>query len=463
MFKRMVYALLGVLGILVLVMVASRLWPASAQQKQARAALEQPVDWPGENAWALLETLNHDGLDMAQRQALVDERARRFVLWTEDDLASSPNDMPLTGLPAGTVTRIPQPPVLGGEAVTWENSEALCSSGQAADCLGKVRQAPAAVAAELANRQALLQRVAQLADYGHVRTPYMADVSMPYLHTLGRLFDPLAAHALAHVQGDSVQAMEGLCRDMGTARMLLARSDSLINAMVGSALLQANGQLLAQVLAELPVGQALPTACAAAAAPLPPQDQGLCLAMRGEYAMSRAAISDSYQHEMASTPGSSWLLNVDKSLYRSAAYLGQGCLPPVQEQLAQDQPVVPDTRGRSLWKMECPANAIGCILTGIAGPAYGSYHHRVQDTAAQQRLLAALVWLRQQPGLTAADIARHLQQLPPELVSARRPIILSTDGRALQVQPRYDRKGAEADTPLGVPLPQAWWPAAPAP
>lgn len=69
---RMVYLLLALLAVVALLMLASRLWPASAMQQQARAALEQPLDWPGDNAWALLETLDHDGLDMAQRQALVD-------------------------------------------------------------------------------------------------------------------------------------------------------------------------------------------------------------------------------------------------------------------------------------------------------------------------------------------------------------------------------------------------------
>lgn len=452
-FKRMVFALLGLLGLVVVVLLVSRLWPASALQKQARAALEQPLDWPGANAWALLETLEHDGLDMAQRQALVDERVRRFAAWKQENIASWDAQADLQGRPPV--------PLLGGEVVHRERSEVLCASQQAAHCLDKVRQNPAAVATELAARGSVLQRVAQLADYGHVRTPYVADVSTPYLPALGRLFDPLAAHALAHVQGSSVQAMEGLCRDMETGRMLLTRSDSLINAMVGNALLQANGQLLGQVLAELPANQALPERCTVALEPLPSQDLGLCRAMRGEYAMSRAAISDSYQQEMGSTPGSSWLFNVDKSLYRMAAVHGQGCLPTVQQQVAQDLPVEPDMRAGSLWKMECPANAIGCILSSVAGPAYAAYSNRAQDVAAQQRLLATLVWLRAQPALEPAAIPEHLQKLPTGLVSAQRPITLSTDGRALQVSPRYYRNGTEADHPLRVPLPHAWWPPLP--
>ena len=449
MLKRMAAALLGLLALLALFLLASRFWPASAMQKQARAALEQPLDWPGANAWALLETLDHDGLDMAQRQALVDERVRRFTAWQQENARQR----------AAGENQQMNAPALGGQAITWPRSDVLCQSNQAEQCLDKVRQAPEAVAAALAQRQPRLQRVAQLADYSHVRSPYPGDVSMPYLHTTGALFDSLSAHALAHVQGNSDQALAGLCRDMGSGRMLLTRSDSLINAMVGNAMLQGNGQLLGQVLAELPAGHALPSSCTAALVPLQSQDLGLCRAMRMDYAISGAAMADSYQYEM-DTPGSSWLFNVDKSMDRIATVQGQGCLAPMQQQLARDQRAVIDASVWSLWKMECPANAIGCILTSIAGPAYSDYVHRAQDTAAQQRLLATLVWLREQPALAPDDIALQLQNLPADLVSAQRPITLSTDGRALQVSPRYYRKGPQAAAPMRVSLPSAWWPPA---
>lgn len=448
---RMVYLLLAMLAVVALLMLASRMWPASAMQKQARAALEQPLDWPGANAWALLETLDHDGLDMAQRQTLVDERVRRFTAWKQENARlRAAGEHQQTGVPA-----------LGAQATTWPRSDVLCERHQAEQCLDKVRQAPDAVAAALAQRQPRLQRVAQLADFGHVRSPYPGDVSMPYLHSTGALFDSLSAHALAHVQGNSDQALAGLCRDMRSGRMLLTRSDSLIQAMVGNAMLAGNAQMLGQVLAELPAERALPSNCTAALAPLQTQDLGLCRAMRMDYAISGAAMADSYQYEMG-TPGSSWLFNVDKTMDRIATGQAQGCFEPIQQQLAQDQPAVIDASVWSLWKMECPANAIGCMLTGNAavGPGYAEFMHRAQDTAAQQRLLATLVWLRDQPALAPDDIALHLQNLPADLVSAQRPITLSSDGRALQVGQRYYRKGPQAAAPLRVSLPSAWWPPA---
>jgi len=456
---RIVCLLLALLAALALLMLASRLWPASQMQKQARAALEQPLDWPGDNAWVLLETLDREGLDAAQRQALVDERAVRFAGWAEDMQAAALLHEPMPTLRQGTATLAPQPAALGAEPVKWGGSELLCSSNEAAGCLDKVRQAPEAVAAELANRQALLSRVAQLAGHGHVRTPYVANRIMPVLRALPRLFDPMAGHALAHVQGNATLAMEGLCRDMRSGRMLLTHSDNVVAAMTGQRLLQANGQLLAQVLAQLPPGQAMPAQCAVAVAPLAAGDISLCSAVRTDYVMSAELMRSGYRHEFGSTPGSSWLFNVDKTLYRSAVYMGQGCLAPLQQQLAKDLPASLDEREGSLWRMECPGNAIGCMLTAGAAPGYTGYLHDLQDVAAHQRLLGALVWLRKQPVHCSADITRHLQQLPPELVSASRPISLSADGRALQVAQRYGRRNPQGAGPISLPLPQAWWPA----
>ena len=452
MFKRMAAAVFGLLGLLLVVMLVSRYWPASVVQKQARAALEGPVAWPGDNGWALLETLSHEDLDMAQRQALVDDRAARFAQWVQ---ATAPQRY---GEPEPGAVQHGQLPELALPGQRWMADEVLCRGGNR-DCLAQVRRDPQAVAAALQARRGVIERVAALADYGHVRSPYLADVDMPYPAPISRLFDPLAAHALAHAQGDSTLAMTGLCRDIGTARMLLGHSDNVVVAMTGQSMLQANTLLLAQVLAELPPATPLPESCAAVLVPLSVEQMSLCIPVRGDYAMVGAATRQSYEHEVGDTAGGSWLFNVDKTLNRNAAYMGQGCLAPLRQRVAQDLPAQPDLAVSSLWRVECPANAIGCILSGIAGPAYTDYILRAQDAGAQQRLLATLAWLRAQPA--DAPLAQRLQRLPAELVSPQRPIRLSADGRALQVDSYY-RKGQPANGPVSLPLPQAWWPA-PAP
>lgn len=453
MFKRMAAAVFGLLGLLLVVMLVSRYWPASVVQKQARAALEGPVAWPGDNGWALLETLSHEDLDMAQRQALVDDRAARFAQWVQATAAQR------YGEPEPGPVQHGQLPELALPGQRWPADDLLCRSGSR-DCLAQVRRDPQAVVVALQARQGVIERVAALADYGHVRSPYLADVNMPLPGSFPRLFDTLPAHALAHVQGDSTRAMAGLCRDMGTGRMLLGHSDSLIVAMLGQSMLQANTQLLAQVLAELPPSTPLPESCAAVLVPLSVEQMSLCTPMRGEYAIGAATLRQSFEHGMGDRPGASWLFNVDKTLDRNAAYLGQGCLAPLRQRVAQDLPAKPDLAVSSLWRVECPANAIGCILSATAGPAYRNYLLRAQDAGAQQRLLAALVWLRVQPG--DESLAQRLQRLPAELVSPQRPIRLSADGRALQMDHYYGDDQSSPYGSLSLPLPQAWWPA-PAP
>lgn len=450
MFKRMAAALLGLLALLALFLLASRFWPASAQQQQARAALEQLLDWPGDNAWAALMTLNRPGLDAARQQTLVDAHVAAFSVWAQQTASQRYGEQTSSAA-------VPEPPAMpGGEPAGFERSPLLCASNEAAQCLHKVRRAPQAVAEALTQRQRGLDNVAGLALYGHARNLYQADLQTPY-PPVQWLLDPLSAHALAHVQGNSGLALAGLCRDMGTGRMLMSHSDSLIVAMAGQRMLEANGQLLAEVLAELPSDHPLPATCTAAVAPLDVPAMSLCTPMRGEYAMSRAVMAESYRHGAGSKPAGSWLFNVDKTLNRNAASVGQGCLAPVREQLEQDLPITVDQVNNSLWKMECPANAIGCILSAVAGPAYGKYHRRTLDTGASQRLLGALVWLRGQP--QQGGIEQYLEALPAELVSQQRPITLSADGRHLQMT-RYQLDG---DTPLlQLPLPPVWWPQPPA-
>ena len=452
--RKVVHAITGLVVLLIALLVASRLWPASAQQKLARAALEQPVEWSGENAWAALMTLDRPGLDSAQQQAVVDTHVAAFFAWTQQTASQryggEVSSAPLPKLPA----------MQADEPARFERSALLCAVNEAAQCLDKVRQAPQAVAEVLAQRQWVLDNVAALTAYGHARNLYTADVSAPY-PPVQWLLDPLSAHALAHVQGNSGLALAGLCRDMGTGRMLMGHSDSMIVAMVGQRMLQANGQLLAEVLAELPSDQPLPASCTAAVAPLDVPAMSLCTPMRGEYAMGSAAISNSYRHGAGKTLGGSWMFNVDKTLNRTAANVGQGCLAPMRGQLALDLPVALDQEGHSLWKMECPANAIGCILSAVAGPAYSKYNLRALDAGAGQRLLGALLWLRGQPQQGGID--QYLDALPAELVSPQRPITLSADGRHLQVA-RYhvDGEGGAGDASLQMPLPPVWWSQPPA-
>ncbi|KAG1241367.1 hypothetical protein G6F68_016784 [Rhizopus microsporus] len=105
--------------------------------------------------------------------------------------------------------------------------------------------------------------------------------------------DATSARALAYVQGDVDGALRGSCLGLQLGRRLVPGGSYLVESIVGASLVQANAQLLADMLVELPADHPLPAECALAMQPMRTDEQSLCRAMQGEYAMSQAAIETS--------------------------------------------------------------------------------------------------------------------------------------------------------------------------
>ncbi|WP_413975032.1 hypothetical protein [Stenotrophomonas acidaminiphila] len=437
----------GVVGLVLLVLVAllvSWVWPPSAAQQRALAALEAPHDLPGSNAYVTLATLEMQA-PLVHRQAQVDEHARRFQAWYDDSYAPG-----FIRGDAESEAGVPPPLPVDGAARTPTADPALCGFRDAATCLERVRRAPEAVAAALATRATLLSRMDELAAHGHYRSPLVQAPPSPW-PALGPLAVPLGAHALAHVQGDSARALAGLCRDAGSGRMLMAHGDNLLATMMGIAMLRANAELFAAVLAELPADAPLPSGCATAFAPLSADEAAVCNGMRGEFAMQQrfALLMD---RKIEAGPRSGRLFyNGRKTLARQAEALAWPCLPAARQAVAEDRRApLPSLPAVAWWQPQCLTNAIGCILSDIAGPAYTGYLYREQDAAAQLRLLQAVLWMRGQALQDTEAGSARLRELPAGLRSAHRPITLSADGTALET-PAYARQGQV----LRMPLPLA--------
>ncbi len=452
---RVVGGLVGLLLVAVMILLASRLWPLSAAQKRALAALEAPRDLPGTNAYATLATLAMEGTP-AQRQARVDAYVADYARWHAGFRAR----MIESGGEGGADAMQAMPQLAGVAEAALPHDPALCRNGTG--CLAKVRAQPQVVAAALLPQATVLARMDELAAHGHYLSPLPLDAATP-VPALQPLFVPLSAHALAHVQGDSARALAGLCRDAGIGRMLLDHGENLLTGMVGGAMLAANAELFADVLAELPVDTPLPATCATALAPLSPRQASNCASLQGEFAMIRDGYMltgemtrtglDLAGEEWWATPATAkFFYNRDKSVARSAETLGHACLPDTLQAIAEDLPM-PAMPVPSVWRLECAANAVGCILSNIAGPAYSRYGQRQQDVAAQLRLLQAVVWLRQHATTDAAmPLAERLHELPAGLRSRHRPISVAADGSALETASYARHKGVDT---VRVSLPQA--------
>nr|WP_219627004.1 hypothetical protein [Stenotrophomonas maltophilia] len=417
------WALAGLLVLAIVVWCASRMWPVPESRLQAQQRLQARLPADGRNGFALLWTLAFDDLDPGQRdQAL----ARDVQRWEAD--------------PHGNGGARPQ---LAEDHVELQSRPSASCGPTASDCLAQVRADPQRFVDAHAGHQQLHARLDQLADADHFVSPFRPKgegilVPMP---TYGLVIDATSARALAYVQGDIDGALRGSCRGLQLGRRLVSGGSYLVESIIGASLVQANAQLLADMLVELPADQPLPAECEQAMKPMRAAEQSLCRAMQGEYAMSRAAIETSAQEF-----GGVLVLDRSSTLARVAGNLGWACGAAAMTALEADRPLpVPAPPQHDFG---CLSNVMGCVLADIAGPAYPAYSSRPQDAAAMVRLIGAQRWLRQQ----AEDPVDALKRLPAEFRSQVRTPQLSADGRRLQVPRRSAPRSADESPWLSVPM-----------
>ncbi|HIE5094906.1 hypothetical protein WG628_14840 [Stenotrophomonas maltophilia] len=417
------WTLAGLLVLAIVVWCASRMWPVPESRLQAQQRLEARLPAAGRNGYPLLWTLAFDDLDAREREQALADDVRRW------ETAPGSNSIPRTLL----ATRHPE---------LRSRAAASCGPG-ALDCLAQVRADPQRFADAHAGHQQLHARLEQLAEADHFVSPFLPKgegILVP-LPDYGLMVDATSARALAYVQGDVDAALRGSCRDLQLGRRLLPGGSYLVESIIGASLVQANAQLLADVLVELPPDHPLPPECERAMQPMRAEEQSLCRAMQGEYAMSRAAIEGS-----AREFGGMLVLDRGSTLARVAGNLGWTCGAVAMAALEADRPLpVPAPPQHDFG---CLSNVMGCVLTDIAGPVYPGYSSRAQDAAAMLRLLGAQRWLRQQP----EDPMDALQRLPAQFRSPVRAPRLSADGRHLQVPRRSPARGRDESPWLSVPL-----------
>jgi len=427
---------LGV-GVLVVVLVLAALWAWSRlrgptqEQRAALDVLEAPNVFAGRNAFDAMWVLPYDVPD-ADIASVVDIDMRTL---SDATLRAHPEPFEFTTQAA----RYPDlRPVLGAEGPN------PCGLREP-DCLDKVASAPEEYAALVQANRHLIERIEGLSgfDFYASRLPPDPRVPFPAFNLLGW---PVTAHAVEFMQGDRMLALEATCRDLATWRRLGTRSDVLIVRMLGVALAtDGYGALLARMLAVLPRDTPLSSTCETALAAPMAAEATICPAMRGEFAWSMGA-SEALP-EMRKHNAWSWLV-LDRDGFRAS--MAERMAPPCLEQgaaLAADQRLTAVAVTPRVWRrFECVANSAGCILADIAGPAYTSYAWRAQDQYARLQLLATLAWLRDQPD--DGTLAERLARRPADLRSPAREIMVTTDGRSLEIAQYDTSRGATWSLPL---------------
>ena len=441
--RRTLLGLAAFVGLVVLLMVLSRLTTPSADQREA-ISLMQRDDLPdGPNAFGLLWTLDRD-VPFDEIDVVVQSDVAQVADWPDN---WGPGEAP-------------------GEEQKWqrdtypdlspprEDYNRFCRTGGDPTCLSKVRAAPEATAEAVERNARLLARIRQFRNAEMLRNvmPPKLLTPMPSF-SAGHL--PMTAHALAFIQGNEEDAVAETCRDLAAWRRLALNTDMLIGTMVGIAYAgRGYGQLLAEMLAEWPVDQVLPKVCDAALAPPREENLRLCHAVRGEFRLQEATSDlnavDWEENSWLETLVLNLFYDRDSTVALAAEQLAPYCTTDSAGRLDHDWR---DTNSDIFLRWTCVGNPLGCALTGaVGGVDYGDYADRMLDFDARLRQLWTLAWMREQAE-SGARADTLIERLPPELRNEDQPIKLTPDGRSLRVALLDDRHGQWAE----IPLPPALW------
>ena len=432
--------------LLVLLLLIAALWSASrllgptAEQRRAVAVFEQLPEPEGSNAFPALWLLHWD-VPGSEQAAVVAEDVERFrALPPWGDPARGEATLGLESVAAGRYQDL---------RAGLVDAPASCGPREGG-CLERVRADRDAHAERLQQSARLVDRVQAVFDHDHYRSllPPAVDTPFPRLQlmSLGQ-----TRHALQFVDGETDAALAGTCRRVDGWRRIAGNADSLLVTMYAAAGIQGDGRLLADMLAELPPGHALPSACAAALAPPRPDGLGLCPAMRGEWEYGMSAF-DAMQSDagLGGRIGRWLLVDREATAALSASNLAWACGEQAEQAVVQDRPMHPPQQDGGPWRFECVANVAGCALMEIARPAYADYGQRLQDSGARVRLLGTLAWLRERAAAGDARIAGDLLvDLPDGLRSPGRAVEVDPGGRHLRME-LFDTR---QDSHWRVPLP----------
>lgn len=289
----------------------------------------------------------------------------------------------------------------------WPKDLPRCQRDE--DCAAVAREHLAAYRAlPAAEREALRAYDAALADlsrYGHFRYFVTIDEPFPHFH---KLIAATSLNAYRHADGDAQAALQSACTSAGIARTLLASQNSLIDSMIGHALLTNDTRLIAHIRAEHPE-LPWPAACDGVQ-PLPREDFALCPVLYGEWYMVSTGMGDimaleysdnAWQALAAGGMARVWA----KQLIANAGYrMSRHCEADMLAAVARDEVAAPVFTPQEERKHCAPLN----VLCDIAVSDYVGYQARLLNA---HRMLTALDALRHPEKPLPDYLQRHDKQL----------------------------------------------------
>lgn len=405
-----------VLLALVLLWGLSKLMGPSRAERAALAVVSEPVQFTGRNAYPAIWLLDYP-VPQEQMATVMADDVRRFAQSPLPDGETAPED---------STTSAAQR--FRGDRPAYEVRQRLCSPRE--DCLAKVRNDLPGYEKLMDEHSAWIARAEAATHADYLRNPFPPRMDMP-LPTFTSLYAPATLFATQFAQGEHQAAIASTCQAVTDWRKLGAHSDMLISWAIARGYgAEGYGGLLAQMLAEVPNDQPLPPACADAMTMPVAAEVSMCSTMRGEFGFASHATTSILEAE-ARRRGMQQKVFFDTDMTRAmtAIPMAKYCDPATDAAFAADK-VTPAAPSPGLYRLQCVSNAVGCILSQIAGPGYQGFDLGHRDGLAMKRTLAALNWWRSQPD-ALSDPAAVLARLPAEYRSAAHPLRLNKESTAL--------------------------------
>lgn len=396
--------------------ISRAVYPTEAQ-RAAIAQLEQQSRYAGENAFALLWTLEHD-VPADQLSAVMAEDIRRF----SEPIGSSERRARSSAAQYADLSP------------SAEDREQFCFPIDE-DCLAQVRENLAASSALVERNEKLLDRIEQIHDYEYLRSefPHHLKAMVPPYRTATML---LTRRAVDFASGREEEAVAATCRDLASWRRFVPLSDTLTMRSVAMAYALRYGRALAGMLAEWPVDRGLPEPCAEALAAPEPPEISLCETVRGEFAV----VANSIRQLGEPNDQKNWVdLLLERLFFDAEATVGMAaeafsdhCSEKERERIVADRPALPETQNHGMLRFACVGNFAGCVTQSLSWPNHASYRNNVQDYGAQLRVLATLAWMRRHAG-EGLSPSTLLAERPESLASPAREIEYGPEGKTLRV------------------------------
>lgn len=432
---RLGWLLLGLVVLTALLWGLSRALYPTAEQHEAMALLEVPGSFPGRNAFGLMYTANRLVPDSEMDSLLAEEerRVEQFVA----DFFVDPEMIPEF-----------EPALHRYPTLEVDPSSERLFCGARESCLARVRADLPAYRKLVETQVTLLDRLERITTADHYRQAWPhSPVSVGIQPAFSHLFYPATRHALRFVEGDTSSALELACRALAGWRSIGANADSTIVRMMANVYAgEGYVGLVADMLAEFPLDDPLPTSCNVALAPPDDSELMLCNAVRGEF-----ALVNGFRDLAGAIPGGhSLVFDAEASAGLVAQRYARFCSEQASQWIALDMHVIQAPRPILPWSWQCIANFSGCILVSAITGIHDDYVLHMNDFGFRLKALATLGWLRGQVTPETSNQAL-LQQRPEALRSPSRDFRVSSDEKTLIVPLHHP--GVE--NPARLPLPNS--------